>query len=187
MSHVTRRGPVKPTLNITPLIDVVFLLIVFFMLVSKIVTEEVPELQLPNPDQSESFVNPDENRIIINVVPLEPFEGEIGPDAPIGQVLARGGEAEFITIGARKWSLTDGEQLQEFKDFLSDAIAYRLPRRGRPMIFYRCDAAIYYAQSLAALQAVQDAIAQGYEKAGMDLMADPTASNVELVTYVQPK
>lgn len=187
MSQVTRRGPVKPTLNITPLIDVVFLLIVFFMLVSKIVTEEVPELQLPDPTNTAAIVVQDDNRLIVNVVPAQRFEGTIGPGVPEGEVLSRSGEAEYVTIGAKKWLLKDAEQLADFKEFLATSIQVRLQKRGRPLIFYRCDAAVYYGQSLLVLQQVQEAIVAGYDKAGMDFTKDPEATKIELVAYVPPK
>ncbi|MDP7035759.1 MAG: biopolymer transporter ExbD [Planctomycetota bacterium] len=53
-------------LNMTPMIDVVFLLIIFFMLILKIVSEELTPLDLPtavhaNPDEAE------EDRVIINL------------------------------------------------------------------------------------------------------------------------
>ncbi len=53
-------------LNMTPMIDVVFLLIIFFMLILKIVSEELTPLDLPtavhaSPDEAE------EDRVIINL------------------------------------------------------------------------------------------------------------------------
>ena len=49
-SQVFKRGPVTPQMNITPLIDVVFLLIIFFMLVTNIIAEEAVEMIVPQLD-----------------------------------------------------------------------------------------------------------------------------------------
>jgi biopolymer transport protein ExbD len=40
--------------NMTPMIDVVFLLIIFFMIVSQVVTSEAELVQLPRPTQSKA-------------------------------------------------------------------------------------------------------------------------------------
>ena len=53
-------------LNMTPMIDVVFLLIIFFMLILKIVSDELTPLDLP----SAQYAKPDEaeaDRLIINL------------------------------------------------------------------------------------------------------------------------
>ena len=53
-------------LNMTPMIDVVFLLIIFFMLILKIVSDELTPLELP----SAQYAKPDEaepDRLVINL------------------------------------------------------------------------------------------------------------------------
>ena len=52
MSSIFRRGPAQAQANITPMIDVVFLLIVFFVLVSQIVDLESVDLDLPTPEHA---------------------------------------------------------------------------------------------------------------------------------------
>ena len=56
-------------LNLTPMIDVTFLLIVFFVLVSQIVEVENVDLDLPRPDDAASELPGEQARIVINVVP----------------------------------------------------------------------------------------------------------------------
>ncbi len=55
--------------NLTPMIDVVFLLIVFFVLVSQIVEVENADLDLPRPQDPASQLPGDQARIVINVLP----------------------------------------------------------------------------------------------------------------------
>ncbi|MEM1354100.1 MAG: biopolymer transporter ExbD [Planctomycetota bacterium] len=195
MSHTTRRGPVKPQMNITPLIDVVFLLIVFFMLVSKIVTEEVPELQLPDPDTTQAFRDQTENRIIVNIVPLEPIAGRVGPDRTAPDLWKteggdiRDGTAEFVTMGSRKWEMASTEAIVEFQAFLAKSITGRLqnPKQGRPMIFLRCDSAIFYRDAARVLQLIQNAEQDAYQATGIDPTTQPLAGQIEIIAYAPPK
>lgn len=54
--------------NITPLIDVTFLLIVFFVMSSRMIQNEVAmELNLPQEKSGETIEENDKNKIILNV------------------------------------------------------------------------------------------------------------------------
>lgn len=54
-----RRGPARLTVTFTPLIDIVFLLLLYFMLVAQFKTkEEMFQLDLPREGQSETAVDP---------------------------------------------------------------------------------------------------------------------------------
>ena len=57
------------------MIDVTFLLIVFFVVVSQIVDRDVIPLDLPTPNDARATVSESENRMVINVVPLD--NGEV--------------------------------------------------------------------------------------------------------------
>jgi len=59
-----RRKPLE--LGITPLIDIVFLLLLFFMLTSRFVLQEGIEVQLPETDKSHSVSSREMNIIYIN-------------------------------------------------------------------------------------------------------------------------
>jgi len=61
----------------TPMIDVTFLLIVFFVLVSQIVDVENVDMDLPNPHDPKTMSMADEHRVIINVEPADSGVGEI--------------------------------------------------------------------------------------------------------------
>lgn len=69
MSSVYRRGTAEINANLTPMIDVTFLLIVFFVLVSRIVDVESVSMALPTPEQPLSEKPGDEQRTILNVIP----------------------------------------------------------------------------------------------------------------------
>ncbi len=61
------RAPVQA--NLTSMIDVTFLLIVFFVVVSQIVEVENVDLDLPTPQEPVSELPGEESRVVINVVP----------------------------------------------------------------------------------------------------------------------
>lgn len=64
-----RRRVARVEANLTPMIDVTFLLIVFFVLVSQIVETESVPMQLPEPSNPLSELAGDEQRAVINVMP----------------------------------------------------------------------------------------------------------------------
>lgn len=67
-SKVYQRGPVAPEMNITPLIDVVFLLIIFFMLVNNITTQESVKLIPPQVKHSVAHEMKNKHRIVVNLI-----------------------------------------------------------------------------------------------------------------------
>ncbi|MGI9014032.1 MAG: ExbD/TolR family protein [Phycisphaerales bacterium] len=69
MSAVFKRGTAQMHANLTPMIDVTFLLIVFFVAVSQIVQVENVNMDLPQPDHALTIEPGEDERIIINVVP----------------------------------------------------------------------------------------------------------------------
>ena len=189
MSHVTRRGPVKPTLNITPLIDVVFLLIVFFMIVNNIVTDEVPELQLPDLIDPQTSQVDGEGRVIVNIIPVQPYEPDqerkVGPGNPETQVLTRDGTVKAVSIGKNKWELDPRypeqykENVKAFQDFAAQSIAARHKKNGEPpLILLRADAGVYYGQVLPIMNTLQQAMADALDP---DLAAE---TPIQLVAYM---
>lgn len=63
------RPPVRVHANLTPMIDVTFLLIVFFVLVSQIVETEHVDLELPELVAPATEPPGEDARVIVNVVP----------------------------------------------------------------------------------------------------------------------
>lgn len=66
--------------NLTPMIDVTFLLIVFFVLVSQIVDLENVDMELPTPKDPATTTITEEKRIVVNVLP----EGERAAGYKVG-------------------------------------------------------------------------------------------------------
>ncbi len=84
--------------NATPLVDVIFLLTIFFMLVSRFSSAEQIPMQLPQPDESQAAVIRIPDRVLINCRLADPLSGStdtavysIGPNHPIslGELGAR--------------------------------------------------------------------------------------------------
>ena len=74
---MARRGNPSSTINanMTPMIDVTFLLIVFFVVVSQIVDRDAVSMDLPSPDNAAASVAEMQNRIVVNIVPAG--DGEV--------------------------------------------------------------------------------------------------------------
>lgn len=91
------RGNARISANLTPMIDLTFLLIVFFILVSQITDRERVPVALPRPGDPASAPSSDPRRTVVNIVARE--------DAPamIGAVVA-GGET-FGVDGAGRTRL----------------------------------------------------------------------------------
>ncbi len=69
------------TFNMAPMIDVVFLLIIFFVLVSTFASAERIPLELPDPDHSQALNTKLTDRVIINVRLIDPDAPETSPVA----------------------------------------------------------------------------------------------------------
>ncbi len=99
-----RRQPrPPPACNLTPMIDVIFLLIVFFMLVSQFASAENVALDLPKPEKSQAVQAKLSDRVVINCLlasPSSPATSEaaysIGPlrVASLDELSARLGAAK---------------------------------------------------------------------------------------------
>ncbi len=85
MSREKYPQPEPIAANLTLMIDVTFLLIVFFVLVSQIVEVENADLDLPRPQDPASVLHGEQPRIVINVLP------------------ASGGDASGYRMGNRRY------------------------------------------------------------------------------------
>jgi biopolymer transport protein ExbD len=89
------RGEVS--FNFTPMIDLVFTLSMFYMLVSKFHSAEQVRMSLPRPDQSQARVEKIPDRVMINCLPSEdPLRGDgvqyalgANPPEPLPEVIDR--------------------------------------------------------------------------------------------------
>jgi biopolymer transport protein ExbD len=69
MSTIYKHGNAQIQGNLTPMIDMAFLLIVFFVLVSRIVDVQSAEMDLPRPHDALTEKPGDDRRLVINVLP----------------------------------------------------------------------------------------------------------------------
>ncbi|MFA9477341.1 ExbD/TolR family protein [Phycisphaerales bacterium AB-hyl4] len=141
-SQVFKRGPTAPEMNITPLIDVVFLLIVFFMIVSNIVTHQAVEMFVPDLDDSQAQVIPEEGRVIVNVAPQAFTRATRAADP-----LRFSGSARMVQVANQSYAMHD---LAGVTASLERAVE----RNPEVEVVLRADRAIYYSE----VQPVMDAI-----------------------------
>lgn len=83
-SRTLKSGSGQQT-NLTPMIDVVFQLIIFFLLVAQFSRQQTIELTLPSVSNRESEQIKGESRAIINVVPREQV-ARLGGDYRLGSL-----------------------------------------------------------------------------------------------------
>ncbi|MDG2424016.1 MAG: biopolymer transporter ExbD [Phycisphaerales bacterium] len=69
MRSIHQRGPVRAQASLTPMIDVVFLLVVFFVAVSQLVDRDRIDMDLPSPSPSAAHQPEDGARAVVNVLP----------------------------------------------------------------------------------------------------------------------
>ncbi|MEM6332934.1 MAG: biopolymer transporter ExbD [Planctomycetota bacterium] len=135
-------------MNITPLIDVVFLLIVFFMLVNKIVSDESVPMRVPVLDNPQTREVGEVERVVVNVAPArgnrqgDPLEGE--------------GNAQFVQVGA---SLRfDPEDLGGITAAVASAKATAEAGGASGVeVILRADSALFYDTVQPVLDAVTEA------------------------------
>jgi biopolymer transport protein ExbD len=58
----------EATLNMTPMIDCVFQLIIFFMICSRITDSELEIVKLPSASEATADKNPEKKRLIVNIM-----------------------------------------------------------------------------------------------------------------------
>ena len=143
MSKVFQRGTVKPEMNMTPLIDVTFLLIVFFMLVSNIVANESVPMVVPKLDDPRTRQLGEVEKVVVNIAPAT-YTG----DARLTSPLDHPGQARFVQVGAG-----DRFDMGNLAG-LTEALRQEVQARPDVQVLLRADAALYYDQ----VQPVMDAI-----------------------------
>jgi biopolymer transport protein ExbD len=137
MSRLHTRGPARIESNLTPLIDLTFLLIVFFVLVSQITSIESLPLALPRPSESVARAPGDDPRVVVNVVP------------------AQGGGAAGYTLGKREFAAT-----REGVGELAGVLAQAMRAQPATEINVRADRSTEYRWVRPVLDAVSNALAE---------------------------
>lgn len=142
MSQVHQRGPTAPEMNITPLIDVVFLLIIFFMLVNKIVSDETVQMVVPELTDAKTYDLGELDKISVSVAPVE---GDRGSNP-----LNWNGEPQYVQVGSQRFELGD---LPGITAVLADARA----KNEKVEVNLRADAALYFEAVQPVMTAITEA------------------------------
>jgi len=144
MSQVHKRGPTSPQMNMTPMIDVVFQLIVFFMLVNNIISEEAVLMIVPELENPKTRERGEASRITVNVEPQT-----YDPSREIGD-LNIPGEIKQIKVGLEVFKLDDIEGVtQSLKEVKA--------RDENVQVQLRADSGLFYDEVQAVMQAITNA------------------------------
>lgn len=145
MSKVIQRGAVTPSMNITPLIDVVFLLIIFFMLVNNIVSEETVPMVLPELENPKTRQLGEVDRVVVNLAP-EPFTQKGRENFPLNHT----GTIGYVKVGTGGSSRFEGSDLKGITEALKQAKA----NNPKVEVLLRADGALYYDKVQPIMAAV---------------------------------
>ncbi|MCD4698977.1 MAG: biopolymer transporter ExbD [Phycisphaerae bacterium] len=72
-SRFHKPGPAEITVNMTPMIDCIFQLLIFFMLTTQMASADFVNMKVPKPDLSQAKKPQEGNKVVVNV---EPFTKE---------------------------------------------------------------------------------------------------------------
>ena len=135
MRRLFKAGPHSIHANLTPLIDVTFLLIVFFMLVLQITDLDPIDMALPSPQDPVSEFFGDQHRVVINIVPAD------------------GGAVKEYRLGSDLSFSTDAEGRRD----LAKALAERYRRNPALEVNLRADRSTHYHWVDVVFRAVNEA------------------------------
>jgi len=146
MASIHKRGPVSAEMNMTPLIDVTFQLIIFFMLVNNIIAEENVEMMVPDLEQPKTRELGEVEKVTVNIAPLD-YNRE---DRASGNPLNFPGDAAYVQMGSDTNNKIPIDNLAAVVD------ALKVEKKKNPdvEVLLRADAALYYK----SIQPVMDAI-----------------------------
>ncbi len=137
MSSIYKRGRAQLQANLTPMIDVTFLLIVFFVLVSQIVEVENVDLNPPELPEPASVRPGEEQRAVINVKP------------------GIGGKAAEYRLGARSYPVTKaGVELltEQLTSLFEQSPSLRINLRADQRTHYQFVQPVLHAVTTAAMR-----------------------------------
>lgn len=144
MSKVYKKGAAMPEMNMTPLIDVVFQLIIFFMLVNDIVGQEAVQMIVPQLTNARTReMGEMDSRVVVNIAPEPYLPGDRKGDS----VLNTGGRAVNVVIGLEEFDISN---LAGMTAFLQDYKA----KSPDGQVLLRADAAIRYDQVQPVMMAI---------------------------------
>ena len=161
-SKVHKRGPTKPSMNMTPLIDVTFQIIIFFMLINNIIAEQSVQMIVPELDDPETRKIEEMEKVVINIAPVEHVHPHLyalkdRKDSPL--MGADREEAGALKIRMKEYrlkgegSVSMGEALQGLQSDLEKEIA----ANAKVEVELRADCALYYEQVQLVMAVISQA------------------------------
>lgn len=142
MSQVFERGPSTPRMNMTPMIDVVFQLIIFFMLVNTIASEEILPIVLPKLDDPQTRKLGEVERVIINLGTSSFEKREPGVEG-----LSTSGELTRVKVGMRLLDPKD-------TNLITDLLVQARTQNPNVQVLLRADSALYFEEVQPVMRAI---------------------------------
>jgi len=136
----------------TPLIDVTFQLIIFFMLVNNIIAEETVPMIVPELDQAKTRQVEEMERVVVNVAPAD-----YSRDERMDEPLDWDGVPSEVRVGIQSFSLDD---MRGVTEAIRDAVARgpKTPEGDSELeVLLRADAAIRYQEVQPVMAAISQA------------------------------
>ena len=142
----------------TPLIDVTFQIILFFMLINNIITEQTVQMIVPELDDPKTHRADEMQRVVINVAPIEhvlPSQYKIA-DRQSNPLLAGREEAGALKVDLLEYKLR-GPDSVSFDEALQGVATYLESARTanpRVEVELRADCAVNYDQVQRVMSAI---------------------------------
>lgn len=125
--------PVSPQMNMTPLIDVTFQLIIFFMLVSNLIGQEAVPMKVPQLADPQTRQLGESDRVVVNVLPNT--DTSLSPWVQVGLTRMRGSDRTAI----------------------NDALKQAVSHNADVQVVLRADGSLNYQQVRPIISAIRDA------------------------------
>jgi biopolymer transport protein ExbD len=144
-----KRGPTSPEMNMTPLIDVTFQLIIFFLLVSNIVSKENVPMIVPRLTETQAREMGETERVVVNVAPEDFDQGDREVNEANAHLL-HSGEAKEVKVSLETYDPTD---VAGIKNHIQEATA----NNEKVEVVLRADSALYYKEIQRVMSAITSA------------------------------
>lgn len=152
MSKVFKRGPKTPEMNMTPLIDVTFLLIIFFMIVSNIVSEQAVQMLVPDlEDPKTRKLDEEVRKIVVNLAPVAAAsDREENP-------LAASGLIDYVLVNNVQFVPSDTEGISNQIKSIVEKGPKDQEDKSELEVLLRADSALYYEEVQPVMAAITGA------------------------------
>ena len=155
MPFVNQDKENKADVDLTPMIDCVFLLLIFFMIITEITQTKLEHMQLPKAEMADiDKPNPKEERLVLNIIKEEPnnednragiykVDGQILSAQQLIPVLHAYAEGDRDELGiSEKQVMIRCDRRVEFRSFQRILMLCANPNLELPIKIYRLQIAI---------------------------------------------